>query len=284
MFFVKMISRLPLGVLYIFSDFLFIISYYLLRYRRRIVWKNLTKAFPEKEKIELRKIEREFYLNLCDYAVETLKLLTINEEELLKRVRFKNPEEAIKHLKHGQSVLCLASHQFNWEWLMVCASIAYSAPIDFVYQSVHNKFFDNLSLMIRTRFGAHPVRRDGVARESIRRNKITRGVAIMADQYPGYGRDKKYQATFLNQNTVFFYGVNQLAQLTQYPAFFHQVRKIKRGYYEATLEQISQPPYAKNSDELIENYVKAVEKMIREEPAGWLWSHDRWKTRHLTRA
>lgn len=284
MFFVKMISRLPLGVLYIFSDFLFIISYYLLRYRRRIVWKNLTKAFPEKEKIELRKIEREFYLNLCDYAVETLKLLTINEEELLKRVRFKNPEEAITHLKQGQSVLCLASHQFNWEWLMVCASIAYSAPIDFVYQSVHNKFFDNLSLMIRTRFGAHPVRRDGVARESIRRNKITRGVAIMADQYPGYGRDKKYQATFLNQNTVFFYGVNQLAQLTQYPAFFHQVRKIKRGYYEATLEQISQPPYAKNSDELIENYVKAVEKMIREEPAGWLWSHDRWKTRHLTRA
>lgn len=284
MFFVKMISRLPLGVLYIFSDFLFIISYYLLRYRRRIVWKNLTKAFPEKEKIELRKIEREFYLNLCDYAVETLKLLTINEEELLKRVRFKNPEEAITHLKQGQSVLCLASHQFNWEWLMVCASIAYSAPIDFVYQSVHNKFFDNLSLMIRTRFGAHPVRRDGVARESIRRNKITRGVAIMADQYPGYGRDKKYQATFLNQNTVFFYGVNQLAQLTQYPAFFHQVRKIKRGYYEATLEQISQPPYAKNSDELIENYVKAVEKMIREEPAGWLWSHDRWKTRHLTQA
>lgn len=284
MFFVKMISRLPLGVLYIFSDFLFIISYYLLRYRRRIVWKNLTKAFPEKEKIELRKIEREFYLNLCDYAVETLKLLTINEEELLKRVRFKNPEEAITHLKQGQSVLCLASHQFNWEWLMVCASIAYSAPIDFVYQSVHNKFFDNLSLMIRTRFGAHPVRRDGVARESIRRNKITRGVAIMADQYPGYGRDKKYQATFLNQNTVFFYGVNQLAQLTQYPAFFHQVRKIKRGYYEATLEQISQPPYTKNSDELIENYVKAVEKMIREEPAGWLWSHDRWKTRHLTQA
>jgi KDO2-lipid IV(A) lauroyltransferase len=156
--------------------------------------------------------------------------------------------------------------------------------MDFVYQSVHSKFFDRLSLKIRTRFGAHPIKRDEVARESVRRKNILRGVAIMADQYPGYGRDKKYHTKFLHQDTVFFYGANQLTVLMQYPAVFYELRKVKRGYYEGTIIEVASPPYARDSEVVIENYVKAVEKVICENPSGWLWSHNRWKTRHLKKA
>jgi Kdo2-lipid IVA lauroyltransferase/acyltransferase len=281
MFLIRLISRLPFPVLYLFSDFLFFVSYRLVGYRRKMVWKNLTNAFPEKTQKELSLIERNFYSNLCDYAVETLKLLTISKEEISRRMVFTNPESITGCFDKGISVIHLTSHQFNWEWLLAHGSFVYGRPMDFVYQSVNSPFFDNLSFQIRTRFGSYPISRYDVARESIKRKNIVRGIAIIADQYPGLERDKKHFTTFLNQETVFFYGANQLAVILQYPVFFHAVRKVKRGYYETTTVKISDPPYDKNSSEIVEHYVREVEKVIRQYPDGWLWSHNRWKKRHL---
>lgn len=280
MFFIRLLSRLPFPVLYAFSDFLFVVSFYVVRYRRRLVEKNLKQAFPIKTREELAAIEIGFYRNLCDYAVETLKLLTISKGELVKRMVFKHPEVPKSFQQNQQSILFLASHQFNWEWLLVSASASFPMAIDFVYQPVNNKFFDRLSLELRKRFGAHAIKRDEVAREIVKRKNIVRGIAIVADQYPGYGRDKKYLATFLNQETAFFYGTNQIAMLTQYPAVYYYIKKIRRGYYEASPEVIAKPPYQKEGDHVIERYVRIVEKVITENPHGWLWSHNRWKKRH----
>jgi len=281
MFLIRLLSRLPLPVLYIVSDFLFFVSFYLVRYRRRLVQKNLAKSFPEKAKNEIQKIEKEFYRNLCDYAVESLKLVTIPKEELSRRMVFKNPEVLEKFKSENQSILFLASHQFNWEWILVSASINFPMAIDFVYQPISNRFVDGLILKIRTRFGAHPIKRDEVARELVKRKHIVRGIASVADQYPGYGHDKKYITTFLNQETAFFMGTNQLALLTQYPALYYPMRKVKRGYYEAYPVIIAAPPYPKGNLSVIENYVSVVEDLIMTHPSGWLWSHNRWKKRHL---
>jgi len=282
MFVLRLISRLPFPVLYFFSDVFFLIAFFLVRYRRKMVWRNLRNAFPEKDEQARRKIERQFYRNLCDYAVETLKLLTISREEIARRMVFTNPEVVSGFFKEQRSVLQLTAHQFNWEWLLAHGSFVYHAPMDFVYQRVNNEFFNKVSVEIRTRFGGHAILRDEVARESIRRKNIIRGIAIVADQYPGYKSDKKYQTTFLHQETVFFYGSNQLAVMLQYPVVFYSVKKIRRGYYETTAIEIAQPPFGKKEDIVIENYVRAVERTIREDPASWLWSHNRWKKRHLT--
>jgi len=277
----KLISRLPFWILYVFSDFLFVISYYVIRYRRVLVRNNLKNSFPEKGTGELRTIEKNFYRNLCDYAVETLKLLTISRKELGKRMVFRNPDVANEFLRRGQSLLNLASHNFNWEWLLTAGSITLEGQMDFVYQPINHPFFERVSLASRTRFGAHPIPRDKVAREIVSRKSIARNVAIVGDQYPGFKNDKKYAIRFMNQDTVFFYGSSQLAQLTQYPVFYYQLRKIKRGYYEATIVELAQPPYAKDDDHVLVHYVREVEHLIRERPSEWLWSHNRWKTRHL---
>jgi len=281
MFFIRLLSRLPLPVLYIISDFLFFVSFHVIRYRRRLVKRSLRNSFPEKEEKEIKGIEKGFYKNLCDYAVEMLKLVTMPKEELSQRMLFKNPEVIEKFKAADQSILFLASHQFNWEWLLVSASVNFPMAIDFVYQPVNNQFFDRLSQKVRTRFGAYPIRRDEVARELVKRKQILRGIASVADQYPGYGRDKKYITNFLNQETAFFMGTNQLALLTQYPALYYRIEKVKRGYYEAYPVVIASPPYAKDSTFVIERYVRVVEEMIRAYPQGWLWSHNRWKKRHL---
>lgn len=277
MFFLRIISRLPLSLLYLFSDFLFLLSFHLVKYRRKIVYKNLKNAFPSKQEQEIRNIERNFYRNLCDYAVETLKLLTISEGELRKRMIYRNPELVDAYKQKGQSVIYVTSHQFNWEWLVAAGDLYLPIPVDFVYQPLSSKFFDQFSLFIRTRFGAYPIKRAEVAREIIKRKSIVRGVAIVADQFPGHGNDKRYWTTFLNQETAFFLGINQLAYMTQYPVFFAKVSHPKRGYYEIELVPISSPPYEKDNFDMIENYIKATEEVIKKDPAGWLWSHNRWK-------
>ena len=281
MFLIRLLSRLPLTVLYTISDFLFVISFYLLRYRRALVQTNLANSFPEKTNREIRNIEKEFYRNLCDYGVEMLKLVTISKEELSSRMLFRHPEIPQRYHDAGQPILFLASHQFNWEWILVSASINFPMPVDFVYQPLQSKFFDKLTLASRTRFGAHAIKRDEVARELVKRRHMVRGIASVADQYPGYGRDKKYITRFLNQETAFFMGTNQLALLTQYPALYYKIKKIRRGYYEAYPVIVATPPYPKGSEVVIENYVRVTEEMIRTYPPGWLWSHKRWKKRHL---
>ena len=275
MFFLKLLSRIPLPILYWFSDFLFFISYRVIGYRRKLVKKNLKNAFPRKSKAELKSIEKEFYKNLCDYAVETLKLLTISEAELRKRMQFTNLPAVKAILDTETSIIMFASHQFNWEWLLAAGSLNH--PIDFVYQQQSSKLFDDFSLAGRMRFGAYPIKREQVARESISRKSITRGIAIMADQFPGKKRDKKYWTTFLNQDTAFFQAISQLTVMLQYPVVYTAIRKKKRGYYEAEYIVIDNPPYEKGSDLMVDHYARATEKIIKENPAGWLWSHNRWK-------
>lgn len=284
MFVIKLLSRLPFSILYAISDFLFFLSYRVVKYRRKLVWKNLKNSFPSKSDPELRMIEKTFYKNLCDYAVELIKLLTISKEDLSRRVTFINPEVSINHLQRGQSLLNLASHQFNWEWLLAAGSFVLPGQMDFVYQPVHNTFADRFSYACRTRFGAYGIKRDSVAREVIKRREIVRNIAIVGDQYPGLGHDKRYSATFMHQPTVFFNGLNQLAMLTQYPVMYYAMRKIKRGYYEARIVPIASPPYEKESTDIINPYIAEIEKVIHNDPAGWLWSHNRWKTRHLNQS
>jgi KDO2-lipid IV(A) lauroyltransferase len=281
MFFIRLLSKLSLPVLYAISDMLFFISFYVVRYRRSLVKRNLKNSFAEKDDATLYQIEREFFRNLCDYAVESLKLVSMSRDELTRRMVFRNQEVIQGFRSSNQSILFLASHQFNWEWLLVSASANFPMAIDFVYQPVSSNFFNRLTLYMRTRFGAHPIKRNEVARELVKRKQILRGIASVADQYPGYGRDKKYITRFLNQETAFFMGTNQLALLSQYPAVFHKTKKLKRGYYEAHPVIIALPPYPRESLQVIEYYVLRVEELIREYPAGWLWSHNRWKKRHL---
>jgi len=279
MYILRLLSRVPLPILYILSDFLFFVSFYLVRYRRKMVNKNLLNSFPDKTLSERNQIEKQFYRDLCDYGVETVKLLTISEQELKKRMVYKNPEIVQQFADKNQSILLLTSHQFNWEWLLVSGCLYLPFGVDYVYQRQSSKTFDRFSHVGRGRFGAFPIERSHVGRESLRRKNILRGVAVMADQFPGRSSDKKYWTKFMNQPTAFFLGLGQLAYLTQYPAVFFGVKKIRRGYYEAEGVLVSEPPYEKESQQIVEDYVKATERIINQYPAGWLWSHNRWKLR-----
>lgn len=264
-------------MLYGLSDLLFVFGYHILRYRRDVTRRNLRNAFPEKTEKEIIVIERKFYHILCDYPIEGLKLLTMSVPELEKRMTIKNPEGILKYMQENKAMMFMLAHQFNWEWMVGSLSILTKLKIFYVYQEQSSKFFDDMTHRIRMRFGPGPIKRNSVAKEVIRKKGTLHGLALLADQFPGFWQDKRYWTTFLNQETAFFQGGDQIAAAMQYPVFFFIIRRLKRGYYELEIVQIAEPPYKKGEINVVNQYALMLEKSIREQPENWLWSHDRWK-------
>jgi len=277
MWWVRLLSRLPWPVLYGVADVLFVLSFYVIGYRRKVVQENLKRSLPEFSDSERKRIEREFFRNLADYSVETLKLQTLTAEELCQRMQFRNATFVQQFREAGQPYIALASHHFNWEWLIAAATLQLDIPHHYVYQAQPNAFIDRLINAGRSRFGAYPIRRQVVAREALKRKDEFRSIAIIADQFPGHLHDKRYWTQFLHQDTAFFQGINQLAVITQYPVVYASLRKLKRGHYEMEFIPLANPPYRPNDTMVIERYIEETERAIRARPAQWLWSHKRWK-------
>jgi len=270
MFALRLISKLPLGVLYVISDLIYLLTYYIFKYRRKVVMTNLENSFPQASRQELERISKTFFRNLSDYAAETLRLLSMSRKELQARVVFTNADVIKECTGKNQSVIILASHQFNWEWLLAAGCLYLPAPVDFVYLPQSSKLANAFALAIRTRFGGHAIPRESVGREAVRRKEIIRATAIVADQYPGHSNHRKYWTNFLGQKTAFFHGIIQLVELQKAGVYFSKIMKTSRGHYEVTLIKL-------DASNVIETYVEESEKMIREQPDGWLWSHKRWK-------
>jgi KDO2-lipid IV(A) lauroyltransferase len=248
-----------------------------------VVVTNLQNAFPEKSAQEINIITKGFYKSFCDIIVESIKALTISEAEMQERVRFKNIEVINEYLQKNVSIIGICGHNANWEWLLLGACLAIKPfGVDAVYKKVNNNFFENLMYSIRSRFGGHPIEMNDTAKEIIKRRKSIRGFAMVADQVPFPDKTDLW-ITFLNQETGFFTGVERIAKSMKYPVIFLGMKRIKRGFYEVTVQEISAPPYT-DADEhvIIAKYADALEKLIKEKPSDWLWSHRRWKHKRPT--
>jgi KDO2-lipid IV(A) lauroyltransferase len=271
----RLLAFLPLPVLYILADFLYLVAFYVVGYRKDVVWQNLRNSFPQKTEQELRKIQKDFYKHLAEVFIETLKCLTISKRELQKRVSVENIEILTNHLQEGKTTLVLVGHLFNWEWLSHITAIEQNYPVYFVYQPLRNRFFDKLMLTIRTRFGEKAIKMHNVLKDILQNHQEARIVALLADQSPA-GNEKDHWTTFLHQDTAFFAGTEKIATKLQLPVVFGGVRRLKRGYYQLYFEEVYHPKNLSNSN-ITETYIAFLEKQIQETPANWLWSHKRWK-------
>lgn len=272
----KIVSYLPMGVLYVISDVLYLIMYYLFRYRLQVVQENVALAFPEVDQKTRDKIIKAFYHNLSDFMMETLKGMTISAKEINRRVIIEEKEAIEKYFREGQSVIIMTSHQFNWEWLLFACCLQLSAPMNPVYKLLNNGYFDRLMFKTRSRFGSRPIEMQETLVEVVRRKGVLSGFGLIADQIP-LPDAEKYWAKFLGRETAFFVGSEKIAHMTKYPVVFAGIKKVKRGHYRVYFENIAAPPYDKKGHEILDNYIEKSEKILREQPASWLWSHRRWK-------
>ncbi|WP_375448225.1 lysophospholipid acyltransferase family protein [uncultured Fibrella sp.] len=272
----NLIARLPFFVLYRLSDCLFIVTAYIIRYRRQVVLDNLRHAFPDESDTYIRQLARGFYRNFCDLIVETIKLPRMTADDMRKRVTVINGEQVRHYLSQGQTLLGAAGHQCNWEWVPG-ATLVNGIAVDSVYKPLHNPSSERVMQQIRSQFGAYLIPMNRLPREMVKRRYIPRIIALVADQMPNIP-EAAYWTNFFNRDTPFFPGTERLARSQQLPVFYLDLIRNRRGYYTATFILLAAPPYVDLPyGEILNRYRDQLTETILKQPSNWLWSHKRWK-------
>jgi KDO2-lipid IV(A) lauroyltransferase len=281
--FIWLVAWLPLRVLYVFSDFFYLIIYYIVGYRKKIARKNIEKSFPEKSKKELRRIERRFFRYFCDLFVETFYEMHMSEKEVLRRMDLGDIDLIMEQYAKGKSIMLMSAHYGNWEW---ASAFALKLPKDMqiynVYKRLNNKKFDNFMLEIRSKFKGQSVEIHNLLRTMVNLRKEGRisVFGMISDQSPWVGNINHWN-TFLNQDTPVITGTEQLAKKFDYPVFYIHIHRVKRGYYKFEYIPVSLEPTLTSEFEISNKYMEILEKKIQAAPEYWLWTHNRWKHSHL---
>ncbi len=274
--FLKLFAYIPFPVLYAISHLMYYGIYYLIRYRRDVVSANLANTFPEKESSELKVIERRYYRYLCDLTLEALKTVRMDGAELNKRMVIRNPELLNRYSEQGRSVLVMAMHYGNWEWLL-------HMPVHirhhhyFVYKPLQNPWFDMYMNTTRSRFGGETISMNISLRKIIEAENLKKPVLtwLAADQTPPWFHP--FWTTFLNQEAQFFDGPAKIAKRFNQPVIFQHVNRNRRGIYETWFEVLVDDPQNHSEEEITLAYVDKIERVIKSDPYYYLWSHRRWK-------
>jgi len=272
------ITLLPLKVLYLLSDLLFLILYYFPSYRRKVVSENLKNSFPEKSADEIALIGRRFYRHLADLFVETLKLAHLSNEELKRRLRLTNPELVESLYNSDRDVVVVHSHFNNWEWVGAVFPLYSEYQTVSIYKPLQNTLFDKFLNNLRSRNNAGLTPMNHIVRKIIdnRGNNIRTLYGFMADQTPAKP-DIRYYTTFLNQETPVFLGIEKIAAKYDMSIVFFNVQKVKRGYYDLTVELLFEGTSGMPEFKVTEAHVNRLEEVIRKNPEYWIWTHRRWK-------
>lgn len=275
------LTLLPFKVLYIISDFLSFITYYLIRYRKKVTLTNLKKSFPEKSSTEINKIAKKFYRHLFDLFLESFKLLQMNEEQILKRFDYKNPEVLDELYSKNKSIITVFGHYGNWEWLASLPLVT-KYKVLAIYKPLANSSFDNFFIRLRGKFGIETVTIQQALRKilNFQQNKELTITFFLGDQRP-MGRYIKYWTTFLNQDTPILLGVEKISKQTDQAVVFIDIQKKKRGFYEIVFIKLFENPKETEEFEITEKHIRILEKIIINRPELWLWSHRRWKHKKL---
>lgn len=275
-FFLTLLSLLPLSFLYFLAKGVFVLLYHIVSYRRKVVRENLQKVFPEKSLVEIIAIEKKFYQFLSDLIVEIIKMNTISKKELAKRFQFKNTELMETYFKKGESVLICSAHYGNWEWGTLALGLVFSAQNYPIYKPLSNPIFNHWFQKIRSRFGNKMV----AMRQTLRVLQGSKNqpsiFSFGNDQAPSKD-ESHYWTNFLGQKSSVQLGIEKIAKKTNRPVFYLKVSVLKRGYYKVDCVPLSLHPIETRAFEITESHTRFLEEIIREEPAYWLWSHRRWK-------
>lgn len=277
-FLLYLLSLLPMRLLYLLSDCLFFPLFHIVKYRRKVVEKQLDECFPEKSMQERRAIERQFYHFFCDYLVEVIKLFSISKKEMMRRMKFVGIEQVREELKDKKFCFLYLGHYCNWEYI---ASLSYWLPeihCGQIYHRIYNQAFDELFLKLRGQFGGESIlMKDTLRRILTLRNQEKKVmIGFIADQLPKW-ENMHHWTTFLNHDTSFFIGAERIAKQVDAALYYVDVERVKRGYYQVRFRLMTLHPKEFPDYELTDQYARLLEESICRQPAYWLWTHKRWK-------
>lgn len=271
------LSRLPMRILYVISDFFYVLFYYVIGYRKKVVFNNIKLAFPEKSEQELTKISKKFFKHFTDLVFESVKSFSISEAEIKKRYVYKNIEVLRALEDKGKSMILMGSHYANWEWIIYLNEMIRFTPYG-AYTRMQNPYFEKKIKSSRTKFGAIFVKTSETVRmmQANKKNGKKAVYGLLSDQSPRLDKTH-YWRSFLGVHVPVITGAEMLAKKFDFSIVNYNATKIKRGYYEIEFEVITENPTNFKDFEITDKYINLTEAHIKKQPEFYLWSHNRFK-------
>lgn len=272
-----LISKLPFGILYLFSDVLYVVLYKTVKYRVKTVRHNLNLTLPHLTPKERKEIEKKFYKHLCDLFLEMIKTGTISEKELIKRYQFTNLELIKEYEKKQKSIALMLPHYANWEWMVILGRF-----IEFkgfgIYKTLSNPYFDRLMKKIRARFNAELIsaKEASMAIRSNQNKGIHGTYLFLSDQTPYYRKGLHWEP-FMGINVPVHMGAEVLSRKLDLNILYVSVQKTKRGFYEVTFLPITDHVQAEEKYAPTQKFLRFTEQQIYQAPEYYFWTHKRWK-------
>jgi len=275
-FFLGVLSLLPLPILYLLADTTYVLLYHIFGYRKKVVRENLVNALPEKLMPEIIRIEKKYFRYLASLIFEILKMNTISARQIKKRFIFHNKSQMQQYLDRGESVLVCSAHYGNWEWGTMGIGLNFQADHYPIYKPLSNPIFDRWFKKMRSQFGNRLI----AMRQTMRALAASKGkpsiFSFGNDQAPAKD-ESHYWTSFLHQQASIQLGIEKIARRTNQPIFYLKVDVKKRGYYEVDCIPLCLTPAETAEFEITEMHTRLLEGIIKEKPEYWLWSHRRWK-------
>jgi KDO2-lipid IV(A) lauroyltransferase len=270
-------ARLPLKIIYLVSDFFYLVVYYIIGYRKDIVFKNLALVFPAYSEKEIRTIAKRFYKHFTDVLIESALMPFFSYERSSKHLVYKNPELLERLYDDGRFIIGIGAHYGNWEYLIHIEK-KFRYRFLAIYKPLKNKYFDRFVKRSRSRFGSITVEMKQVGRTlfGMKKDKMQVFCGFLTDQRPVL-QHIRYWTKFLGLDTPVYLGPEKLAKKLEAAVVYISIRKLRRGMYEMEFDLIAENAAQVESHDITEAHIRLLEKLIREEPAYWLWSHNRWK-------
>jgi KDO2-lipid IV(A) lauroyltransferase len=265
-----------LFIWYPIARFLAWLAWRVFPYRRHVVVANLKASFPEWDDATRERVIRDYYRGFADMLVEVMRSLRLSPAELEERVTLSNPELVRDELGRGKPVLLVAAHQANWEWMLLGLSAQLGVPLDAAYKPLVDGWAEREMRKLRSRLGARLIPAPELLGDIIRQRHAPRAIAMMADQEP-VTSERKQWLRFLNRDTAFFLGPEEITRATKYASFFVRLKRTSRGHYEVEFVPMVAAGEQLQPGEYTARYASLIEAQIRESPADYPWSHKRWK-------
>ncbi len=271
------LASLPFGLLYLLSDLLYFVVFYIIRYRRKIVFDNISRSFPDKRQEETRRIIKQFYKNYSDVIVEVIKSQKMSRSEIEKRVHFTNQGIFDQFFVKKKNVFASLGHCGNWEWVGNKIALFLKHEGGAVYKPILDKYFDDFMIAQRQKYKNTLMidyRKVFKTLVSLRKKLYT--VFVLGDQSPAL-HENDYFVNFLGRKTAFYNGMEKVARALDYAVVYLDIIRKKRGFYQVEVKVITESAANTKPDEITLKYVQLLEHSIINRPDDWLWSHRRWK-------
>jgi Kdo2-lipid IVA lauroyltransferase/acyltransferase len=273
-------ALMPFRVMYVLSDFTAFMLSKVVKYRHKVIYDNLQKSFPEKSPSEIDDIAKGAYRNLADITLEGIKCFSMSEDTIRKRYVFTNPEMLNESNRAGGNSIVMAAHYGNWEWGTVGFPLFIKKCVVGFYKPLSNPYIDAYGRKSRGNTGLELVSIGKTAWAFEEYKNIPATYVLVSDQNPA--NNNAHWVKFLNQDTACLYGGDKYARLYNYPVYYIEIKRIKRGYYNITLEELAMNPTETAPEDITKMFMNRLEKQILNKPQDWLWSHKRWKIKRMT--